>query len=221
MADPACLDHLPLFAALPAETRRLLAARGVERRYRTGAVLFREETEPDGLYVVLSGRIRVVRSRRGRQQVIHNEEPGGTLSEIPFFAGGPLPATAIAAEPSRCLILNRDILRAVMQRDPTLAWLFLHRLSSRVRDLVERLHGASSGIPTRLAGFIIARAQASAPGPFTLGMTQAELAEEIGTVREVVVRGLGRLRRSGVLASAGRGRYVIQDVAALRVLAGR
>jgi CRP-like cAMP-binding protein len=215
-----CLDRLPLFAALTGDTRRRLASAGVERHYRTGAVLFREGSEPDGLYVVLSGRIRVVRARGGRQQVIHTEQPGGTLSEIPFFAGGPLPATAIAAEPSRCLVLDHDALRAVMQRDTAVAWLFLRRLSTRIRDLVDRLHGASGAVPTRLAAFLLARARASRPGPFSLGMTQAELAEELGTVREVVVRGLARLRTDGLVAAAGRGRFVIRDAVALRVRAG-
>lgn len=220
MADPASLDALPLFAALPAETRRALATRGVERQYRTGAVLFRAESEATALYVVLSGSIRVVRSHRGRQLVIHGEGPGGTLGEIPFFAGGTLPATAIAAEPCRCLIVNRETLQAVIRQDSALAWLFLRRLSLRVRDLVERLQRtSSSGVQARLASFILARAEAAGPGPFTLGLTQAELAEEIGTVREVVVRGLGQLRNSGIIVSAGRGHYAIQDPAALRTLA--
>jgi DNA-binding transcriptional regulator LsrR (DeoR family) len=47
--------------------------------------------------------------------------------------------------------------------------------------------------------------------PFNLGMTQAQLAEELGTVREVVVRGLAQLRRDGIIAAAGRGRYVISN----------
>jgi hypothetical protein len=42
-------------------------------------------------------------------------------------------------------------------------------------------------------------------------MTQGELAEELGTVREVVVRGLQRMRREGVLRAAGSGRFEILD----------
>jgi predicted transcriptional regulator len=40
-------------------------------------------------------------------------------------------------------------------------------------------------------------------------MTQGELAEELGTVREVVVRGLRALVRSGAIRSLGGGRYEI------------
>jgi GTP-sensing pleiotropic transcriptional regulator CodY len=50
-------------------------------------------------------------------------------------------------------------------------------------------------------------------------MTQSGLAEELGTVREVVVRALRSLREQGVIASAGAGRWRIVNGTALRRLA--
>jgi CRP-like cAMP-binding protein len=161
-----------------------------------------------------------VRSRDGRQYVVHTEGRGGTLAEVPFFEGGPLPATAIATEPTRCLILDRDALRNAMRDDPAVAWLFLQRLSARVRGLVERLDRASTqSVPSRVAAFLLSRAQSAGSAPFTLGMTQNTLAEELGTVREVVVRALARLRDAGVIASAGRGRYIVKNLRALQEIA--
>lgn len=203
MPDPAALDALQLFASLSAATRRRLASSAVERAYEPGATLFYAGTEAAGIYIVLSGRARVVRSRDGRQYVVHSEGPGGTLAEVPFFEQGLLPATAVAIEPTRCFVLNRDVLRATMRDDPALAWLFLQRLSSRVRELVQRLdRAATQAVPGRLAAFLLTRVQSNPLQPFTLGMTQAELAEELGTVREVLVRGLAQLRDTGVIASS-------------------
>lgn len=216
----ATLDTLPLFASLPAKTRRMLRVNAVERVFASGETLFRAGTEPAGIHLVLSGRVRVTRSRLGRQYVVHTEGPGGTLAEIPFFEGGLLPATAVATEPTRCLVLNRDALRAAMREDPAVAWLFLGRLSTRVRELVERLDRVSTqAIPARLAAFLLTRAKSTEALPFTLGLTQALLAEELGTVRELVVRALAQLRDAGLIASAGRGRYVVRDLAALTELA--
>ena len=218
--SPESLDSLPLFAGLAAATRRRLTECAVTRSFAAGTTLFRAGTEPAGVYVVLSGRIRVMRAREGRQYVVHTEGPGGTLAEVPFFEGGLLPATAVAIEPSRCLVLAREALRGAMRDDPAIAWLFLHRLSIRVRELVERLDRSSTqSIPSRLAAFLLTRGRIDEAEPFGLGMTQAELAEELGTVREVVVRGLARLREAGVIATAGRGRYVITDRASLDELA--
>jgi CRP/FNR family transcriptional regulator len=218
--DLATLDTLPLFAGLSDATRRKLIDASVERAYVAGDTLFLAGTQPAGIYVVVSGRVRVIRARDGRQYVVHTEGPGGTLAELPFFEEGLVPATAVAIEPTRCLILNREALRAIMRDDPAVAWLFLRRLSGRVRDLVERLDRASTqAIPARLAAYLLTRVESARTDQFTLGMTQRDLAEEVGTVREVVVRGLARLREIGVIASAGRGRYVVRDLAALRELA--
>ena len=220
MPPSAALDALPLFAGLAASTRRRLTDAATERAYAAGATLFRAGTRPAGIYVVLSGRIRVTRNRDGRQYVVHTEGPGGTLAELPFFEDGVLPATAVAVEPVRCLILARDALRAIIREDPAVAWLFLRRLASRVRELVERLDRASTqSVSSRLAAFLLTRAEPAGAKPFMLGMTQAELAEELGTVREVVVRGLARLRDAGIIRSAGRGRFMSADLRALRKLA--
>lgn len=47
-------------------------------------------------------------------------------------------------------------------------------------------------------------------------MTQAAIAEGLGTVREVVVRSLRHLTQAGVISAAGAGRYRVLDEDALR-----
>ena len=53
-----------------------------------------------------------------------------------------------------------------------------------------------------------------------IGMTQQQLAEELGTVREVIVRELHALRTAGLVRSLGGGRLEIVDITALRARAG-
>jgi len=50
-------------------------------------------------------------------------------------------------------------------------------------------------------------------------MTQQQLAEELGTVREVVVRELQALRAAGLVRALGSGRFEIVDATALRARA--
>ena len=59
----------------------------------------------------------------------------------------------------------------------------------------------------------------SRPGRFSLGMTQSALAEELGTVREVVVRALRGIRKLGAIESDGGGKYRVADLATLNELA--
>jgi CRP-like cAMP-binding protein len=115
--------------------------------------------------------------------------------------------------------------------DPALALFFLKRLSQRIENLVERVDRLTvSSVQTRLAHFILQRYQAtigssrSRPKPgknavFSLGMTQTALGEELGTVREVVVRALRALRKSGAIESVGDGKYRVVNASILETLA--
>jgi CRP-like cAMP-binding protein len=220
--DPSELRPLPLFTGISDAACRELATRSVRRAYEAGETLFTTGAEARGLYVVTSGRVRVVQHASGRRHVLHEEGPGGTLGEVPLFEGGGYPATAIAAEPTTCLVVGRDAIASAMRADPELAWRFLSRLAARVRTLVERVDGlAARSVPQRLAALLAARHNGAAGGrgSVTLGGTQQEVAEELGTVREVVVRAVRALCEAGAIEPLGRGRYRVRDAARLRDLA--
>ncbi len=219
MVDLETLSRAPLIGDLSLAARRVLATKAVVRHYAAGAALWSAGDRVNSMAIVLDGRVRVVREGRGRQHVLHSEGPGGTLGEVPLFSGGPAPATVLAVEPTRCLLLTRESIEAAIVVEPAVAWLLLAKLAERVRTLVERVDRlALDNATTRLAGVVLAEAERSASDVITLGMTQAALAEEIGTVREVTVRALKALREAGLVESAGRGRLRVTNRAGLRLL---
>jgi CRP-like cAMP-binding protein len=218
MALPAPLPDLPLFYQLTPEARRILSS-APRRRFRRGETLWVAGAEARGLVVVLAGRVRVVRAPAGRQYGVHTEEAGGTLGEVPFFAGGRYPATAIATEPTTCVFIDRTTLARAVAADPELAFRWLSRLAGRVRGLVERLDRQTRTVEQRLAEFLLIRQAAATSGQFTLAATQAEAAEELGTVREVLVRTLRRFREDGLVHAPKRGHYIVRDRARLSRIA--
>jgi CRP/FNR family transcriptional regulator len=213
-------------AALAPRARSALLAGAVERRFAAGAVLYLAGAPARGLYLVLEGRVRVLRAGGGRPHVLHVEGPGGTLGEVPVFEGldgaaPPYPATAVAAEPTRCLVVSRAGVRAAVRAHPELALALLARLAARVRLLVERADArVARSTRARLAALLLVRHAASGGRAFALARTQQEAAEELGTVRELVVRGLRALRAAGTIRAVGGGRYVVTDEARLRAEAG-
>jgi len=220
MITPDRLKAVSFFAAFPRSALRIIADRAIERRFATGDILFRAGEAAAGLLVVLEGKVRVVRTAADRAQVVHVERAGGTLGEVPVFSGGGYPATAFAAEPTVCALVGRDVLLAAVKTNPETAFVLLERLSLRVRELVERLDRASlRPVSARLAEYLVARADARRRAVIAIGMTQQQLAEELGTVREVVVRELHALRTSGLLRALGSGRFEIVDATALRARA--
>ena len=214
---PERLATLPLFHGASAAAIAALAKRAVEVQFSTGAVLFLAGSVPRGWYVVLEGCVRVVRGSGARQHVVHTEHRGGTLGEVPVFAGETHPATGIAAEPTRCALFDRSSLEAAIGECPEIWFLINRRLALRVRHLVERLDERVRSVRSRLAEFLVERAGSSRNrDSISLGMTQQALAEELGTVREVVSRELKALVSSGIVEPLGGGRYRLADLEALR-----
>ena len=128
---PPTIDPDSVFASLPEVVRRRIEASSVERRFATGQTLFRAGDDADGLYVVLAGRVRVSRETARHVEMLHVEEPGGILGEIPVFGGGKFPATAIATEPTHCAKIPRAIIEKLLQESPEFSRFALQRLARR------------------------------------------------------------------------------------------
>jgi len=216
----AVLGAIPYFRGLPAADLRRVAARAVVREVRRGERLFEEGAPADGLFVVMDGRVRLVRtSPGGREQVLHAEGPGATLGEVPLLDGGGYVATAVATEPARVLYLPRAAVIDACRRHPDVALGIIRVLARRVRTfagLVEQL--SLKDLTARTAGLLLEESRAAGAATFELGATRDELAARLGTVRELVSRSLRRLRAAGVVRVTGR-RVTIVDARRLAELA--
>lgn len=212
MVDADLLARIPALAGASRAALEALAAGAAVRSFDADETIFRAGTPTRGLFIVIEGSVRVVRTGGGRRHVVHSETLGGTLGEVPLFDGGVYPATAVAAEPTRCVVVPREALMRAIAECPDVALLFLRRLASRVRALVDRLDERSARTVTaRLAEYLLARPVSARSGTISLGMTQGKLAEELGTVREVVVRSLRLLSEQGAIEAVGGGRWRVTD----------
>lgn len=220
MIDSAVLAALPLFAGLDVGAVRELAARSTLRTFRPDQVLWHAGGEPRGFFVVVEGRVRVVRSVSGRQHVVHVEGPGGTLGDVALFSGTTYPATAIASSRTVCVAITRDGLLAAIHEDPELALSLMGRLAARVRHVMGRLDAlAGRTVSARLAAYLLERHARTGADVFTLGGSHSVVAEELGTVREVVGRNLRALQDRGFIAIGANGGMRVIDPAGLRVAA--
>ena len=220
MIDPDTLLRIPLFRELSEGARRELAARSTLRSFAADEVLWHAGAEPRGFFVVIQGAVKVVRTVHGRQHVVHVEGAGGTLGDVALFEGSTYPATAIANCRTVCLAVTRDGLLAAIRQDPELALSLLGRLAARVRHVIGRLDGlAARSVSARLAGYLLERRERAGREPFTLGGSHATVAEELGTVREVLGRNLRGLRDRGLITMGANGAMRIVDEAGLRAAA--
>ena len=222
--DPSALrrglERAGLAAAIgPAAAERLERAASI-RRFVRGELLWRAGTPSRGLYIVLEGSIRVLSARRGRQHLVHVAGPGATMGEAALFGSGAYPATAIASEDGSCLVLLPDALVAEVGTNAALAAALLRRVSLRVEHLVERLEARTlSPVRERIAAALVGSVTEGGADVADVGASQAEWAEDLGTVREVLARELRRFKDEGVIEDAGRRRYRVLDVDRLEAIA--
>lgn len=216
------LRRTALFATLTDEEMRALAGRVSNKRFDEGALLFSEGDSCTGLFLVASGRIRIFKlSPAGREQVLAVEGPGSSFAELPVFDGGNYPASASALENAEVLFISRKDFHNFCREHPEVALKVLAVVGSRLRRLVGIIEDLSfTTVRHRLIALILRLTQTSGAASkdgvrVELTKTHQDLAAELGTVRELVSRNLGRLQAEGFLLVEGR-KIVVKDVEGLR-----
>lgn len=218
------LTSVPLFSGLSQEELRLLAARFVRRHFSAGELLFSEGDPCRGLYIIDSGRLRIFKSSaNGREQVLAVEGPGSSVAELPVFDGGPYPASVSAVDDAQILFISRQDLRAFCLEHPEVALKMLAVVGARLRRLVGIIEELSfTTVRQRLVAALVRLAQNAGRRTdhgieFELPGTHQEMANQLGTVRELVSRNLMRLQAEGLVQVSARS-IIVRDLPGLSAL---
>jgi len=204
----AAIRKTSLFGVVPeADLERLLSDVTLLHLGRQ-EVLFTCGDPCKGLFIVLEGRTRAIRHGvDGREQVIHEDAPFSTFPEVSVFDDGPYPSTVIAAERSVLLFLPKTTIREFCLQHPEVAMSALRVLSGRLRratGMVEYL--SLKEVSQRLAEFLLRQIRYRPEGQRHLELKHSnqEIADMIGTVREVVSRAFTKLQRKSWIKKRGR-----------------
>lgn len=219
LAIVSCLHKTQLFADLTDGELAALEHLPVERRYRAGDELFCEGDDCEGMFVILSGTVRLFKvAPSGREQVLSMEGPGDSVAELPVFDGGPYPASARAMTEVQVLFLASRELRHFCLQHPAVSLKVLKVVGRRLRRLVMLVEELSfTTVRHRLIGFLLRRAQQHRSGnsaEFGMSESHQEIASHIGTVRELVSRNLSRLQAEGLIRIDGK-RCIIPSLEAM------
>jgi CRP/FNR family transcriptional regulator len=218
----AVLKNTPLFSSLSQPELQLLAKRTVRKLFNSGELVFSEGEPCNGMNIISRGRVRIFKtSASGREQVLAVERPGGLIAEIPVFDGGPYPASAAAIEDTEIAFISRRDFQAYCLEHPEVALKVLAVVGARLRRLVAIIEELSfTTIRQRLVAMLVRLAQTegkkTARGvEFVLPSSHQELANQLGTVRELISRNLTRLQAEGLLEVESR-QIVVKDLRGLR-----
>lgn len=201
----AAISRIPYLRDLSEVERESLAAASEVRHVGDGACVFSEGDPPEGIFLVLSGRVKLVRrTANGREQVLHEEGPGATLAEVPTFDGGDYLASAVAVgDVSVCLVPRSALLDSVGRNSASTAAV-IQILAARVRAFAALAEDLSlRDVTSRLAGYLLRQLDGT-DDSIELAGTRDQVAAHVGTVREQISRSLSSLERQGLIAVEGR-----------------
>jgi CRP-like cAMP-binding protein len=133
------LASIPMFRHLGVRQRARLALLFCRRTYRPGAVIVRQGDTSMSFYVVLTGKVRVVRQSAGDTVDIVEEGPGSFFGEMGVIDDLPRAATVMALTETECGLLAKWDFQRELSADPGIALSLISVLNARIRTLEERL----------------------------------------------------------------------------------
>jgi CRP/FNR family transcriptional regulator, cyclic AMP receptor protein len=206
---------------LPPELVGRLRAEGERADYPAGTTVYRAGDDPRAALVV-QGLIRVfLSSPEGRQVTVRYARPGDVLG-IAVLVGGPADTSVQTVEPSSVFRISARTLTAAARRDPRVSWAIAEELNRRLYDVLEQTAvNAFGSVRQRIAAHLLDLASDGQRPRDRLEahVSQQELADAAGSVREVVARALRDLRMAGIVATTAES-VVILDPARLHALSG-
>lgn len=198
-----------LYPALPAALDTTLPLPVMDAP--AGTTLFREAEACQGFPLVLSGEVRVSRgSAQGRELELYRVVPGEMclVSSACLFANQALTARGTTTQATRLGLLPAPSFRTALAHEPFRDFV-MGLFAARMADLTALIDAvAFQKLDSRLAATLLGHGT-------QIHTTHQALADELGTVREMVTRLLRRFERAGWV-SLSRECITVRDSAALR-----
>jgi CRP/FNR family transcriptional regulator len=205
----------PALAGLAPDDLSRALARAAIVRVPEGTPLFGAGSPCTQFPFVLSGTIRVSKTGEGRELQLYRVGPGEScvLTSSCLVGRSDYPAAGVAETDAELLVLPRDDFDALMARHAPFREYVFSLFAERLADLMGLVEAvAFHKLDRRVAGALLGRGH-------TVSLTHQQLADEVGSVREIVTRVLKGFSDQGWVR-LGRGSIEIVDAAALRRAAG-
>jgi CRP-like cAMP-binding protein len=210
------LGSVALFSNISEASALALARGGRFQQIEKGNVIFLQADPCDAAYVVRTGNISIVlHSPDGREMIINEMRSGDVFGELGILTRKSRSTSAMAQSKSQVLVIPHQVVLKVVDDEPPLARLILEITANRLQMSVQRESAlAFMDAQARLARLLLElEEQEQKKGYITI--SQAELANRTGLIRQTVAKALGKWRRAGWLIT-GRGHILILNRKALK-----
>lgn len=134
------LVRVPLFRGLSKRQLQKLARRFVTREHDAGTEIVTQGKGGEGMFIIVSGKVDVIRERRDGTKVLVNAfGPTDFFGELSLLDDGRRTASVIAVEATKCLTLTRWDFLSVLNEDAEMGVVVAQELARRFRAALEAL----------------------------------------------------------------------------------
>jgi len=204
------LNMIELFASLNDEELTSINKLLAVKKFKKNEVILHEEDTSKFMYIILSGRVRVVQiTEDGREILLAIHQAGEFFGEMSFIDGKTSPATIVAAEDCVINLISKDEFCSTIYTHKKILYNLLFILCSRLRESWEKiqllnLKNASERL--RILFYMLSNKygeKTSAGITLNIKLTHQEMAEMSGMARETVTRVLDKWNKEGEINILG------------------
>lgn len=192
--------------ALNDQLLQAMAERGGLKTFPANAVLVNEEDDSDSIYILLKGKVKVYGAGANGREVVYTTLGAGEYFGEMTLDGGPRSASVMTLEPTSCVVVTGANVRDFLGSHPDFALHLIRKLIALVRrstDTVKRL--ALDDVYTRISKLLYELAEEDG-GRLVVSdkLTQQDIADRVGSSREMVSRIFKQLTIGGYVSTEGR-----------------
>jgi CRP/FNR family cyclic AMP-dependent transcriptional regulator len=200
------LRSVPLFASFAEEPLRLLATVVTRRSATRGSVIITAGDPTESLYIVLSGRLKVMMSDAdGKEVILSLLGPGEFFGEMGLIDDAPRSATVVAIEPCELLTITRRDFKKCLAENFEMAMAVMRGLVRRLREADRKIGSlALLDVYGRVARLLLDMAETvDGQKMVTKRLPKQDIAKMIGASREMVSRVMKDLQLGGYIEMRG------------------
>ena len=200
VVSPLLLRSVPLFSMLPEGQLQLLTQVLSRKPYPKNSTVIAAGDPTDAMYIVVSGRLKVVMSdKEGQEVILAILNQGEYFGEMGLIAQAPRSATVTTIEPCELLTITRTDFTKCLKGNFDLTMNVIRGLVKRLREADKKIGSlALMDVYGRVARLLLEMAETvDGQKVVTKKLPKQQIAKMIGATREMVTRVMKELEASG------------------------
>ncbi|HIO92271.1 MAG TPA: Crp/Fnr family transcriptional regulator [Leucothrix mucor] len=195
------LSKIPLFAGFSSTTLEEFSKLLIKKEFSRNQLLISQGDNSRSLFFIVSGRVKVFSNDdEGKQTVFAFLNEGDYCGELSLLDAEPRSASVISLGKTEVLQLTYEQFDTFLQTHPNICYPIFKALTSRIREIDQTICSlASLDIYGRLIQLLYKEAREENGKLITQRLTQQDIAEMVGSSREMVSRILTELRKGGYI----------------------